>query len=156
MKKSSFKRLSPKEFDAAILEELTKQGRVYIDLPRSKNNDAYKRETLEYVHRIMPYVDEGWRENIESLWQQIVDSACFRDCLTFKKGLQSGHMNRYNVTNIVSRMQGRGVYRKDVSMLTLHLELEGTTQRNRYYMSCGNYTLTREAKAMLRELLKGV
>lgn len=156
MKKSSFKRLSPKEFDAAFLEELTRQGRVYVNLPQSKNNDAYKQETLEYVHRIMPYVDEEWQENIESLWQQIVDSACFRDCLAFKKGLQSGHMNRYNVTNIVSRMQGRGVYRKDVSMLTLHLELEGTTQRNRYYMSCGNYTLTREAKAMLRELLKGV
>ena len=108
---------------------------------------------LDYVRRIADYATDSWQGGIDGLWQQIVESACFRDCLALKKGLRAGHMNRYTVTNIVCRLQGKGVYRRDVPMLTLHLQLEGTTKRNRYYTSCGNYDLTREAKGVLRELL---
>ena len=150
---SNLKRLSPKDFNATLLEELTRQGRVYVDMPRAVNDDAYKREVMDYVRRIADYATDSWQGGIDGLWEQIVESACFRDCLALKKGLRAGHMNRYTVTNIVCRLQGKGVYRRDVPMLTLHLQLEGTTKRNRYYTSCGNYDLTREAKGVLRELL---
>ena len=153
MKQTGLRRLSPKDFNATLIEELTRQGRVFIAPARLTDKDAYKREVLDYVRRIADYAADAWQEDIERLWQQIVDAPCFRDCLALKKGLRAGHMNRYTVTNIVCRLQGKGVYRRDVPMLTLHLKLEGTTKRNRYYTSCGNYDLTREAKGVLRELL---
>jgi hypothetical protein len=53
-------------------------------------------------------------------------------------------------------MQNAGVYRQDVSMLSLHLKLEGVEKKNKYYKSSGNYDLSREAKAFLKQLLQGV
>ena len=52
MKKSSLRRLSPKEFDANLLRQLTLEGRVYIDVPQVVDKNAYKREILEYVQAI--------------------------------------------------------------------------------------------------------
>ena len=73
-----------------------------------------------------------------------------------KNGVQRGHINKYSVTNIVCRLQNLGVYSLDISMLTLHLELEGIQEKNTYYKSSGNYALSREEKTVLRELLQRV
>lgn len=151
----SLKRLTPKEFDAALLEKLTQQGRVYVDMPRA-NNDAYKREVLDYVQSIADFVTADWREDLDGLWHSIVESPLFRNCLVMKRGLDVGHMNRYAVTNLVCRMKNKGVYRDEVSMLSLHLILENTSERNRYYESSGNYALSSEAKSLLKELLRRV
>ena len=156
MKKSSLRRLSPKEFDENLLRKWTLEGRVYIDVPQVVDKNAYKREILEYVQAIDDYATETWREQIDTLWSTIVDAVCFSDSLVMKKGKQSGHMNRYTVTNLVCRMQSLGVYRKDVSMLTLHLKLEGVTEKNKYYKSSGVYELPREARMFIRELFSRV
>lgn len=156
MKRKSFKRLSPKEFDANLLRQLTLEGRVYIDVPQVVDKNVYKREILEYVQAIDDYATETWREQIDTLWSTIVDAVCMSDFLVMKKGDMSGHMNRYSVTNLVCRMQSLGVYRKDVSMLTLHLKLEGVTEKNKYYKSSGVYELPREARMFIRELFSRV
>ncbi len=154
--KSSLRRLSPEEFNPVLLEKLVSEGKVYIDLPRVINKDAYKREVLEYVRAIDGYASEKWLDGIGDLWQEIVGAECFGDCLSMKRGLQAGHMNHYAVTNLVCWLQNMGVYRRDVPMLTLHLTLEQTDKRNKYYCSCGNYLLTPEARALLRKLLRRV
>lgn len=156
MKRKSFKRLSPEEFDENLLRKWTLEGRVYIDVPQVVDKNAYKREILEYVQAIDDYATETWREQIDTLWSTIVDAACMSDSLVMKKGKQTGHMNRYTVTNLVCRMQSLGVYRKDVSMLTLHLKLEGVTEKNKYYKSSGVYELPREARMFIRELFSRV
>lgn len=158
MKQTSFKRLLPKEFDAALLEKLVREGRVYVNYPQVINKDAYKREVLDYVRTINDFVTDEWRDGIDDLWQEIVEAECFRNCLSMKRGLQAGHKNRYAITNIVYIMQNKGVYRNDVSMLTLHLNLEKTTQRNKYYSSCSSYyyCISCEAKKLLKQLLKRV
>lgn len=156
MKRKSFKRLSPEEFDENLLRKWTLEGRVYIDVPQVVDKNAYKREILEYVHAIDDYATETWREQIDTLWSTIVDAVCMSDFLVMKKGKQSGHMNRYTVTSLVCRMQSLGVYRKDVSMLTLHLKLEGVTEKNKYYKSSGVYELPREARMFIRELFSRV
>ena len=156
MKKSSLRRLSPKEFDANLLRHLTLEGRVYIDMPQVMDKNAYKREILDYVHSIDNYATEMWKGQMEAVWNTIVDAECFSDSLVMKKGKQTGHMNRYTVTNLVCRMQSLGVYRKDVSMLTLHLKLEGVTEKNKYYKSSGVYELPREARMFIRELFSKV
>ena len=156
MRTSSLRRLLPKEFNAALLEKLTREGRVYVDYPRVINKDAYKREVQDYVRAIDKYATDSWRENIEDLWRSIVEAPCFEPCLAMKKGLQAGHLNRYTVTNLVCWLQNLGVYRRDVPMLSLHLALEQTGKRNKYYSSCGNYCLTKEARDLLRQLLRKV
>ena len=156
MKNSSLRRLRPKEFDVALLEKLTNEGRVFVQLPRVINKDAYKREVLDYVRVIDEFATDLWREEIDDLWEMIVEAACLENFLSMKKGIQAGHLNRYAVTNLVSRMQSKGIYRKDVPMLTLHLRLEGTMVRNRYYKSSGNYTLTKDANTLLRQLFSRV
>lgn len=143
----------PKEFNPALLGKLVMEGRVYVDYPRVINKDAYKREVLDYVRAIDKFAADSWREDIEALWRSIVEASCFESCLSMKNGIQAGHLNRYTVTNLVCRMQNMGVYRRDVSMLTLHLTLERTNKRNKYYSSNSNYCLSKEARTLLRQLL---
>ena len=153
---SNLKRLSPKDFNAALLEELTRQGRVFIAYPQEQQKDAYKREVLDYVQQIDDYVTDAWRQEIDELWQQIVDSPCFADCLAMKRGVQAGHMNRYTVTNIVCIMHNRGVYRSEVSLQELHMRMEETSERNKYFLSSGNYALPNQPRAYLKQLLRRV
>ena len=156
MKESSLRRLLPEEFDADRLRQLTLEERVYIDISQEADKNAYKREILDYVHAIDDYATETWKGQMDTVWNTIVNATCFGDTLVMKKGKQSGHMNRYTVTNIVCRMQSLGVYRKDVSMLALHLKLEGITKKNTYYKSSGLYELPREARMFIRELFSRV
>ena len=156
MKQKSFRRLLPEEFDADRLRQLTLEGRVYIDISQEADKNAYKREILDYVHAIDDYATETWKGQMDTVWNTIVNATCFGDTLVMKKGKQSGHMNRYTVTNIVCRMQSLGVYRKDVSMLALHLKLEGITKKNTYYKSSGLYELPREARMFIRKLFSRV
>lgn len=155
-KGKTLKRLNPKEFDAALLEKLTREGRVYVNLPRVIDKDAHIRETLDYVQAIRDYVSDPWRDKIDDLWHEILDNEHLSDFLTMKRGMQAGHMNRYAVTNLVCRMQDNGIYSKDVTMQRLHLLLEGTTQKNKYYASSSNYNLSKEAKTCLKEFLSRI
>ena len=153
---SNLKRLNPKEFDAALLKKLTEEGRVYINLPKEINGNAYAQEILDYVQAIRDCVSEPWRDEIDALWQEILDNECLVDFLTMKRGVCEGHINRYAVTNLVCRMQSGGVYRQDIPMLTLHLKMEKAEKKNKYYTSFGNYILSSEARQVLRKLFSKV
>lgn len=142
--------MSPKEFDANLLRQLTLEGRVYIDMPQVEDRNAYKREILEYVHAIDDFATEMWKGQMDAVWNAIVDAECFSDFLVMKRGDQSGHMNRYTVTNLVCRMRNLGVYTKGVPMKTLHLRLEHTTKKNKYYKNNRNYRMPSEAREFLK------
>lgn len=156
LKNAYLKRVQPTEFDAALLERLCREGKVFVYLEPDKNIDMYRREVLNYVQKINDYVSDDWNEEIVNLWNAIVEESCFQDCLMMKNGLQAGHMNKYSVTNLVCRLQNAGVYRQDVSMLSLHLKLESIEKKNKYYKSSGNYDLNRDARAFLKSLLQRV
>ena len=156
MKKDNcLQRLQPEYFDVEQLMRWTREGRVFISMPRC-DDDSYRQEVLDYVESIRGFATDAWHETIDALWHEIVGSTAISDCLVMKKGSNRGHMNRYTVTNLVMRMQNNGIYTKDVPMLKLHLTMERTTRKNKYYTSCGNYMLSREARAVLRELLNGI
>ena len=86
MKKSSLRRLSPKEFDENLLRKWTLEGRVYINVPQEVDKNAYKREILEYVHAIDDFATDTWRGKMDDVWNAIVDAECFSDSLVMKKG----------------------------------------------------------------------
>ncbi len=154
MKESSLRRLTLEEFDAALLKKLTREGRVFVCLPKEESEDVYSHEILDYVSTIRCFATDIWQDEIDELWQEIVVSDCLQEFLKMKKGVQAGHMNRYTVTNIVCRMQNNGIYRNDVPMVTLHLTMEGTAKKNKYYTSCGNYYLSKPAMKCLRQLFQ--
>jgi len=156
VRSSNLKRLSLKEFDADLLKKMTAEGRVYIDFPQVISKDTYTREILDYVQAIRDCVSDPWRDEIDDLWQEILDEECLVDYLTMKRGVQAGHMNRYAVTLLVNRMLSCGIYRKDLPMLTLHLKLEKVERKNKYYTSCGNFPLPTEARQVLRKLFSKV
>ena len=57
-----------------------------------------------------------------------------------KKGCHRGEFNRYMGTAIVCWMRELGIYRPDISAQDLHLAMEHSTRRNRYYTGMQNYT----------------
>ncbi|MBO4451966.1 MAG: hypothetical protein J5770_06050 [Bacteroidaceae bacterium] len=150
------RRLSLEEFDVNLLRILTLEGRVYVDLPYEVDEDVFKCEILEYVSSINVYVTDAWHEDIDELWETIVNNEHLQNFLVMKRGSHAGHMNRYAVTSLVCRMQNLNVYSKDVPMLTLHLQLEGVKKKNKYYMSCGNYQLDRSDVRIINELCRRV
>jgi len=107
------------------------------------------------VQAIDHLASERWREGIGALWFKLVHSRQMASYLTMRYGSQAGHMNRYAVTALVYRLLLAGVYRRDVPMLSLHLLLEGTSRKNKFYTSMGKYPLGREQEAFLRTLLRG-
>ena len=152
MKESSLRRLPVADFDADLLRQWAQEGRVYVRMPQRVEKDAYKKEVLEYVRAIDGFAADEWKDGIDELWNEIVEADCMSELLVMKKGRESGHMNRYMVTNIVRRMLSAGVYRKEVAMMALHLQLEHAGAVNRYYKNCQNYKLPREVRMLLKSL----
>ncbi len=152
----NLRKVHPEDFDVKQLEKWCREGKLFVVLEPDTDSNAYGREVLDYVQRINGFATENWKEKIDNLWNAIVEAPCFKDILMMKNGVQRGHINKYSVTNLICRMQNTGVYRQDVSMLSLHLKLEGVEKKNKYYKSSGNYELSRDAKACLRQLLRGV
>ena len=162
MQKTGFRKLQAEEFDADRLEQLTREGRVFIAGNSGKTGNSgntghtgFPGEVLGYVQAIDHLASERWREGIGALWFKLVHSRQMASYLTMRYGSQAGHMNRYAVTALVYRLLLAGVYRRDVPMLSLHLLLEGTSRKNKFYTSMGKYPLGREQEAFLRTLLRG-
>ena len=159
MQKTGFRNLQAEEFDADRLEQLTREGRVFIAGNSGQSGhtgfSGFPGEVLGYVQAIDHLASERWREGIGALWLKLVHSRQMASYLTMRYGAQAGRMNRYAVTALVYRLLLSGVYRRDVPMLSLHLLLEGTSRKNKFYTSMGKYPLSREQEAFLRTLLRG-
>ncbi len=145
------RRLNPKEFDAELLEKMTREGRVFVKCPRVVDKEAYKGEVLEYVRPIDEYAAEEWKGNVGGLWREIVEAECMAPLLSMKRGVRAGHVNRYGVTNIVSLMLACGVY-ECPNLLELHKKMEGVGEKNSVYKCAGQYELSREQRGKVREL----
>lgn len=156
MKKTSsnLQRLNLRDFNPIVLEQLTAEGRVFIASTFNKESGAYLREILDYVHRIADFVADDYRGIIDDLWLHIINNEELSGELVMKRGATAGHINRYAVTSVICLMQNNDVYRKDVTMLTLHRQMEGITGRNRYYSSSGNYAITGKLKKVLKQILE--
>lgn len=155
-KMKNFKKVRPEDFNVKQLEKWCSEGKLFVYLEPENNTHMYRREVLDYVERIKDFTTERWKEYVDNLWSAIVEEPCFQDCLMMKNGLQAGHMNKYLVTNLVCRLQNAGVYRQDVSMVSLHLRLERIEIKNKYYKSSGNYDINREAIVFLRKIMQRV
>ena len=145
MQKTGFRKLQAEEFDADRLEQLTREGRVFIAGNSGKTGNSghsgnsgqsghtgFPGEVLGYVQAIDHLASERWREGIGALWLKLVHSRQMASYLTMRYGAQAGRMNRYAVTALVYRLLLAGVYRRDVPMLSLHLLLEGSSRKNNY------------------------
>mgnify|MGYP007070192689 CR=1 FL=1 len=154
MKASNLKRIRLEEFDATLTEKWCAEGRLYVCVTPSAEKETAKQEMTEYVKRINCFATHEWAASVDALWNRIADEPVLMHGLTMKNGVQAGHMNRYVATLLVCLLQNKGVYRRETSMLELHLAMEGTTVRNKYYLSCGNYGLSDEARVALNRIVR--
>ncbi|MBR0036462.1 MAG: hypothetical protein IJP70_02350 [Bacteroidales bacterium] len=155
--KHIFKQVRPQDFNVEALMNAAREGRLYIDVKEKEPDQSHVAEEVRaYVAPIQDYVSPEFFSKINQLWSEILASDRIREYLTMKKGTKSGHMNRYAVTNLVCFLRNKGVYRQEVSALDLHLRMEKTDRRNKYYMSNGNYYMSDAVRIGINKLLRGV
>lgn len=152
-----FRKVQPEDFDVEALLAAARVGRLYVDI--TDNNEALEqqlkqrqREAFDYVSAIKEYVAPEWEPYIKTLWNILLDDPLFSPQLVLQKGKHQGHLNRYFVTNIVSRMKELGIYQCDI-FVELHKKMEGVDTKNSIYKCSGAYSLEWDQKQRLLELV---
>ncbi len=156
-----FEKVPVRGMTAEEVLALWQEGKLYqeVAMPAATKKMMLLRcqqEALVYVSAINDYVAPEWQASINKVWQAIVSEKLFNSALVIQRGKAKGSLNRYVVTNLVCWLHNKGVFRRDVTMQTLHLCMEKITKRNKYYMSCGNYAMSDAARKFLKQLLESI
>ena len=157
--KTTLKKVPTEGITAKEVLALWRKGDLYCkaeaeEISQEQLLRRCRQETLDYVSAINCFATAEWRPHIEEIWKAIVSDDLLASRLLMK---QKHVMNRYFVTSLVFNMQALGVYLpvEQVSMLRLHLRLEGVDVRNSVFNNCGNYPVTlalrRRLSALIRE-----
>lgn len=112
-----------------------------------------QQEALSYVAAIDEFATAEWQPHLHRLWEVIVADEVFAAELVMK---QNRMLNKYFVTSLVCNLQVRSVYysTETVSLLKLHLTLEGVTKKNSIYKNMVNYPLSVEQRKRLSVLME--
>lgn len=108
---------------------------------------------LEYVSRIAPYAAPDYADCIDKIWERIATDVHIRPHLIIKKGKDKGMPNKYHITHIVSMMALRNIYDKRYTAHDLHLKLEQTKKRNKYFTTMNKYEAKGEEKNEIINIL---
>ena len=140
---------------------LWEEGKLYrlLEVEEASEEERLehcRKEALEYVSRIDEFVADGWRANIDKVWESVVKHRAFSRSLMMQKGRNRGRMNRYFITALVVWMSNRGVYQSDVSCLRLHQRLERVKKKTSVYTSALNYAPNIQQEKILKQLLKSI
>lgn len=112
-----------------------------------------QQEALAYVAAIDEFATAEWQPHLHRLWEVIVADEFFAAEMVMK---QNRRLNKYFVTSLVCNLQVRGVYysTESVSLLKLHLTLEGITKKNSIYKNMVNYPVNVEQRKRLSTLME--
>lgn len=148
----------PEDFDAEAMLAASRKGRLCVDITNDKAAIEWllkkrKCEALAYVSAIEEYVAPEWEPYIKALWTTLLNDPLFTPQLLLQKGKHQGQLNKYLLTNIVSRMKEQGIYRCG-NFIELHKKMEGVDKKNSIYKCAGEYSLEWEQRQRLHELMK--
>ena len=132
------------DFDIAALRRAAREGRLYI-VPAAECKTNIEQEVLAYVSRIAEHAAPPYRGCIDEMWRRIVSDPLLAPLLKSNKEV----FNKYSVTAIAVYLHEYGVY-QFASATAMHLQLEDTDERNKYYKNCSYYAPNREASRALR------
>lgn len=130
--KQKLQQVRIEDFSIAALRKAAREGRLYIE-PAAECVTNIEQEVLQYVSRIAEYAAPPYRECIDEVWRRIMAHPKLAPLISGMKPF-----NKYTVTSIAIFLRNQGIYtlRSDV---TLHLQLEGISKRNKYYTSRAYY-----------------
>ena len=142
--KQRLQRVRIEDFNTATLRRAAREGRLYI-VPAAECETNVEQEVLAYVSRIAEYAAPPYRGCIDEMWRRIVNDSSLSPLLKSRKEA----FNKYSVTAIAVYLHEYGVY-QFASATAMHLTLEATDERNKYYKNYSYYAPNREASRALR------
>lgn len=145
--KQKLQQVRIEDFNIAALRRAAREGRLYI-APAVECETNVEQEVLRYVNRIAEYAAPPYRECIGEVWRRIVSDPDLAPLLESRKEA----FNKYAVTAICVCLYENGIY-EFTSATAMHLQLECSATRNKYYKNCSYYAPGREAIRILHSIL---
>ena len=134
------------DFNVAALRKAAREGRLYIE-PAVECQINVEELVLKYVTAIEANVTSSYRDIIREVWRLIVSHPQIAPMVSKIKPF-----NKYTVTSIAIYLNNQGFYAFSTAT-ALHLQLEHTKKRNRYYTSASYYEPDMKA---LRQIIQEV
>lgn len=147
MKKQHLQEVRPEDFNIAALRRAAREGRLFV-MPAPECETNVEQEVLAYVSRIDGYAAPPYRGCIGEVWRRIVNDPELVPLLESRKE----PFNKYAVTAICVYLYENGIY-EFASATAMHLQLECSATRNKYYKNCSYYAPGREAIRILHCIL---
>ena len=155
-----FKQIRPKEFDVQMLWQLACEGHLYIKEKTDEKTEENIREEgirsiLHYVSHIDECVSEKYLSNIRQLWEQILHSPELEDLFFLNRYKNTrGQPNWYRVNVVMAFLLVQNVYCRDTyTAMELHMKMEQTDKRTKFYTGMGRYLLENKERSILKKML---
>lgn len=156
--KKNFVQVPVRGITAEEILALWQEGKLYRreePIPYGELLARCQQEAIVYVSSIDEFASPEWRPYIKDVWKAIV---CDVRIASFLLMSQKREMNRYFVTALVYNLQVLGIYEpvEEVSMLKLHLKLEGISKRNSIFKNWEKYAPMNAQRRILNDIITNI
>ena len=105
---------------------------------------------LEYVSRSFAFARPEWTDVLPRFWRAVASREAWQDELFLQCGKHKGAVNRYRLMTVMNWLAERQVFREEVTLLQLHLAIEGRARPTTVYRNYSNYPLSHARKELDR------
>ena len=158
--KSTTEFIPVSSFDIHALKQAFQEGRLYIKQTTEEKTETTIREEsirsiLQYVSHIDECVSEKYLSNIHQLWEQILHSPELEDLFFLNRYKNTrGQPNWYRVNVVMVFLLEQNVYCRDTyTAMELHMKMEQTDKRTKFYTGMGRYLLENKERSILKKML---
>ena len=158
--KSTTEFIPVSSFDIHALKQAFQEGRLYIKQTTEEKTETTIREEgirsiLQYVSHIDECVSEKYLSNIHQLWNRILHSSELEDLFFLNRYKNTrGQPNWYRVNVVMVFLLEQNVYCRDTyTAMELHMKMEQTDKRTKFYTGMGRYLLENKERSILKKML---
>ena len=158
--KSTTEFIPVSSFDIHTLKEAFLEGRLYIKQTTEEKTETNIREEgihsiLQYVSHIDECTSEKYQSTIHELWEQILHSSELEDLFFLNRYKNTrGQPNWYRVNVVMVFLLEQNVYCRDTyTAMELHMKMEQTDKRTKFYTGMGRYLLENKERSILKKML---
>ena len=158
--KSTTEFIPVSSFDIHALKQAFQDGRLYIRPKAVEKSEETIREEgihsiLQYVSHIDECTSEKYLSNIRQLWEQILHSPELEDLFFLNRYKNTrGQPNWYRVNVVMVFLLEQNVYCRDTyTAMELHMKMEQTDKRTKFYTGMGRYLLENKERSILKKML---
>lgn len=158
--KSTTEFIPVSSFDIHSLKQAFQDGRLYIRPKAVEKSEETIREEgihsiLQYVSHIDECTSEKYQSTIHQLWEQILHSPELEDLFFLNRYKNTrGQPNWYRVNVVMVFLLEQNVYCRDTyTAMELHMKMEQTDKRTKFYTGMGRYLLENKERSILKKML---